>query len=71
MTAKIELKVDGMSCGHCVARVKKALEGVEGVRAAEVTLEPGRAVVEGEGLDPEALSAAVAETGYSASPMAP
>lgn len=70
MTTRVELKVDGMSCGHCVARVKKALEAVDGVRVADVTLEPGRAVVEGEDLDPDALCAAVAESGYAAHPMA-
>lgn len=67
--AKVELKVEGMSCEHCVARVKKALEGIEGVRVAEVTLEPGRAVVEGEDLDAKALSAVVEDTGYAAHPM--
>ena len=69
MTTKVELEVEGMSCEHCVARVKKALEGVEGVRAARVTLEPGRAVVEGEALDPETLSAVVEDTGYAARPV--
>ena len=69
MTTKVELRVEGMSCEHCVARVKKALEGAEGVRVAHVTLEPGRAVVEGEGLDPETLSAVVEDTGYAARPM--
>ena len=69
MTTKIELTVEGMSCEHCVARVKKALEGIEGVRVANVTLDPGRAVVEGEDLDPEALSAVVEDTGYAAHPM--
>jgi len=69
VTTKIELAVEGMSCEHCVARVKKALEGVEGVRAARVTLEPGRAVVEGEALDPETLGAVVEDTGYAARPV--
>jgi len=69
VTAKVELKVEGMSCEHCVARVKKALEGIEGVRLAHVTLEPGRAVVEGEALDPETLSAVIEDTGYAAHPM--
>ena len=33
-------------CMHCAARAKKALEALEGVAQAEVTLEPGRAVPE-------------------------
>jgi copper chaperone len=30
MTQEI-IKVEGMSCGHCEMRVKKAVESVEGV----------------------------------------
>lgn len=37
------VKVDGMSCQHCVKRVMKALEGVEGVSNVEVILESGEA----------------------------
>ena len=39
------LNVEGMMCGHCEARVKKALEAVEGVASAEVSHEKGTAVV--------------------------
>ncbi len=39
------LNVEGMMCGHCEARVKKALETVEGVASAEVSHEKGTAVV--------------------------
>jgi len=64
-----ELKIDGMTCGHCVAAVKKALEKVPGVTAAQVELEPGRARVEGEPAL-EALLAAVQDEGYQAAPAA-
>lgn len=64
-----ELKIDGMTCGHCVAAVKKALEKVPGVTAAEVELASGRARVDGEpSLD--ALMAAVQDEGYRAAPAA-
>ena len=39
------LKVEGMMCGHCEARVKKALLAVAGVESAEVSHEKGTAVV--------------------------
>lgn len=39
------LNVEGMMCGHCEARVKKALEAVEGVASAEVSHVKGTAVV--------------------------
>lgn len=61
------LKVEGMSCNHCVAAVKKALESLEGVSEANVLLEEKRAEVK---LDKEVSSdelvKAVEEAGYSA-----
>ena len=39
------LKVEGMMCGHCEARVKKALEAIEGVESAVADHTAGTAVV--------------------------
>ena len=39
------MKIEGMMCGHCEARVKKCLEGIEGVASADVSHESGTAVV--------------------------
>ena len=39
------LKIKGMMCGHCEARVKQALESLEGVEEAKVSHEAGPAVV--------------------------
>ena len=39
------LKIEGMMCGHCEARVKKALEALPEVAEAEVSHEAGTAVV--------------------------
>lgn len=39
------LTVKGMMCGHCEARVKKALENVDGVVEAKVSHEAGTAQV--------------------------
>ena len=39
------LHITGMMCGHCEARVKKALEAVEGVASAAVSHESSTAVV--------------------------
>lgn len=40
-----KMNITGMMCGHCEARVKKALEAVEGVDHAEVSHESGTATV--------------------------
>ena len=39
------MNIEGMMCGHCEARVKKALEALAGVESAEVSYEKGTAVV--------------------------
>ena len=44
-TMKKTLKVEGMMCGHCEARVKKALEALPEVAEAVVSHEAGTAIV--------------------------
>ena len=39
------MKITGMMCGHCEARVKKTLEAIDGVAEAKVSHEAGTAVV--------------------------
>ena len=62
------LKIEGMTCGHCVKSVTDALQRVDGVSSAEVDLSAGRAVVEHdeERADSSVLVAAVADEGYTA-----
>ena len=59
----VHWKLEGMSCGHCVAAVQKALDRLPGIQrrqievgAAEIAFDPAqvdagriRAVIEGEG----------------------
>ena len=59
------LKVEGMMCGHCEARVKKALEEIDGVVSAEVSHEKGTAVVTlSKEVPAEILKKAVEDAGY-------
>jgi copper chaperone CopZ len=60
-----ELKIEGMTCGHCVIAVRKALEAVPGVQTAEVNLAGGKATVDGNA-ELAALVEAVEEEGYTA-----
>jgi copper chaperone CopZ len=62
------LKIGGMTCGHCVDAVEKALRNQDGVRNATVRLDEGAAEVEYEEgrVAPEQLVAAVEAEGYSA-----
>ena len=59
------IKIEGMMCAHCEATVKKALEAIEGVSAADVSHEEDRAVVTiSEGVTDEMLKEAVEAKDY-------
>lgn len=62
----MRINIEGMTCGHCVKAVEKALSAVPGVSAVkEVSLERAEAVLEGRP-DPQAVVAAIEEEGYQA-----
>ena len=61
--SEIILKIDGMSCGHCVMSVKKAIEGVEGVSSSEVAVGTAKVVYD-ESTDTDAIKDAVRNAGY-------
>ena len=62
----IELKVTGMTCGHCEAAVNKALAAVPGVaQVVKVSRNEERVIVDGDA-DVGAVIAAIGEEGYSA-----
>lgn len=65
----LTLKIDGMSCGHCVARVEKALSKLDGVHIRRVDV--GSAVI---GYDLSRTSfarirEAIEDAGYTAHPV--
>lgn len=64
--ARTALNIEGMTCNHCVQAVTKALQQVEGVSSAEVSLEKKEAVVEHTGADLSAMITAVGAEGYEA-----
>jgi copper ion binding protein len=60
------IHIEGMSCNHCVMRVKKALENVPGVKSAEVILNDKKAeVLLDRDVEDNLLKKAVEEAGYS------
>lgn len=60
---KKKISIEGMSCEHCVAHVKNALEGIDGVSAVEVNLEGKYATVQTD-VNDEILKEAIEEEGY-------
>jgi Cu+-exporting ATPase len=67
---KTELRISGMTCATCAVTIEKSLQGVEGVKKADVNLGLERVVVE---YDPEKakladIRKAVADAGYEVVP---
>ena len=64
----VELSINGMTCGHCVASVTEELSQVPGVLNVEVILNSGATskatVVTNTELDDNALRDAVSEAGF-------
>jgi copper chaperone CopZ len=61
----IEYKVTGMSCQHCVAKVKTALESVQGVRNVNVSRENNTVSIEADPLPPvNVLNEALQDHGH-------
>lgn len=61
------LQVSDMKCEGCVSTVREALQEVDGVLGAEVTLEDGTAKVQAaDGVPADDLVAAVEDAGYGA-----
>ncbi len=68
----LDIGIDGMSCGHCVAKVTKALSSVPGIEIKDVIVGSARVAVPDETTANAAL-AAIREAGYTAqmSPSGP
>jgi len=59
-----ELHIDGMSCGHCISRVQKALARVEGVHVDQVGIGSARVTWDPEVVSLQRLREAVEDAGY-------
>lgn len=68
----VVLEIEGMSCGHCVARVRKTLEQLPSVRVEDVQVGSARVEVGGAGEVLARVLAALTDAGYPArASMAP
>lgn len=65
--SKVTLHIEGMSCGHCLNAVNRALASQPNTSIESVQI--GRAVVESTEA-PEALVAAIEDAGYRATAVA-
>lgn len=58
------LKIEGMSCQHCVMSVKKAVDGIDGVSSSEVAIGSAKVVYDESKTNKDALTRAVQSAGY-------
>lgn len=64
-----QLTIDGMSCSHCVAAVRRALERLPGVEVDEVVIGHVRLSYDPALTDRATMEAAVAGEGYQVLPV--
>jgi len=62
------IKIQGMSCQHCVMSVTKALGSIPGIRSLQVDLVKGEATFENsQDIPMQSIRQAVEEAGYKVS----
>lgn len=66
----LSIEIEGMSCAHCVAAVRGALEGLPGVQVEEVTVGSARVEYDPAAVQPEQITDAIGDEGYAAYPAA-
>jgi copper chaperone CopZ len=65
----LTLKIDGMSCGHCVARVEKALKKLDGVHVNRVEVGSADIIYEPAKTPFARIREAIDDAGYTARPV--
>jgi copper chaperone len=63
------IKIEGMSCGHCVMRVEKGVTALVGVKKVKVDLakKEGAVTYDPSQITEDAIKAKITEIGYPAS----
>jgi len=62
------LHIEGMSCGHCLNAVNKALTSLDGVEIDSVKIGRAELRFDPAKIDPSRIAAAVTDEGYRATP---
>lgn len=63
---RIMLDIQGMSCGHCVGAVKRAIAAIEGASAEAVAVGSAEVRYDAAKTSEQAIVAAIGEAGYPA-----
>ncbi len=65
--AETVIKIEGMSCGHCVMRIKKALDGIAGITEANVAVGSASIKYDESKVKMEDIHSAIEKAGYKVS----
>jgi copper chaperone len=65
-TRPLTLSIAGMSSGHCVTAVRKALEATPGVQVDQVAIGSATVRYDEDAVTPERIAQAVTDEGYAA-----
>ncbi|GJG89613.1 copper ion-binding protein [Gemmatimonadetes bacterium T265] len=66
---QLRLAIEGMSCGHCVASVRRALGTLDGVEVQDVAVGAARVAYDPARTRADAIAEAVRDEGYAAQPV--
>jgi copper chaperone CopZ len=61
---EVNLKIEGMSCQHCVMSVNSAVDGIEGVTSSEILVGSAKVVFEDSKTSRDDIVSAIEKSGY-------
>jgi copper chaperone len=62
--AETVIAIEGMSCQHCVMRVKKAIDAIKGVKSSDVQVGQAKVTFDESLLQKKDIEDAIVKTGY-------
>jgi copper chaperone len=62
---RVTMKIDGMTCGHCVSQVTKALNGLDGVDVEQVKVGAATVAYDAAKVTEARIAEAIENQGYA------
>lgn len=63
---QLQMEIQGMTCGHCVGAVKRALDALDGVAISSLSVGRAEVAYDAAKVSAPAILTAVSEAGYPA-----